>query len=93
MFKLTGIGLRRLVLVGGIAALVVLSDPSAKTNKRAGLLAIYGADAVMIDRNARGFKMPDQIDWRGRPGSPNQSATSQRLSTSVNMAQTELSSL
>jgi hypothetical protein len=59
------------------------SDPSAKTNKQAdpipphvrNMLALYGADAVTIDRNARDYELPDQIEWKGRPGSANQSAT------------------
>jgi len=66
----------------GILALAALSNPSAKTNQRAGLIspdarnlmALYGADAVMIDRNARDYKLPDQIEWKGRPGSASQTA-------------------
>ena len=55
----------------GILALAALSGPHAKTNNP---LAIYGADAVTIDRNAREFKLPDQIEWKGRPGSTSQTA-------------------
>jgi quercetin dioxygenase-like cupin family protein len=81
--KLAGFGLRRPVLITGIVALVMLSGPSAKRDQRAGvippgmrsILALYGADAVTIDRNARDFRMPDQIEWKGRPGTPNQTAT------------------
>lgn len=80
--RLDNVVVRRSVLVLGIFALAVLSDPSAKTNKRAGvipadirnLMALYGADAVTIDRNARDYKMPDQFEWKGRPGSPTQTA-------------------
>jgi hypothetical protein len=65
-----------------ILALATLSAPTAKTDKRAGvispdvrnLLAVYGADAVTIDRNARDYKLPDQIEWKGRPGSTSQTA-------------------
>jgi len=60
--------------VAGILALVVLSDPAAKSNKRA-VMVLSGADAPEIDRAARDFRMPDQIEWKGRPGSANQSAT------------------
>jgi len=80
--KMTKPGIRRPVLVLGILALAVLSDPSAKTNKPAGvippevrsLLALYGADALTIDRNARDFRRPDQFEWKGRPGSVTQAA-------------------
>ena len=73
---------RRLALALGILALAALSGPSAKTKKRAGLMpadvrnlmALYGADAVTIDRNARDFKLPDQVEWKGRPGSASQTA-------------------
>jgi quercetin dioxygenase-like cupin family protein len=65
-----------------VLALAALSDPTAKTNKRGGvispdvrnLMAVYGADAVTIDRNARDYKLPDQIEWKGRPGSASQTA-------------------
>lgn len=80
--NVTRLALRRLALAFGILALAVLSGPSAKTNKRAALIrpdvrnlmSAYGADAVTIDRNARDFKLPDQIEWKGRPGSVTQSA-------------------
>jgi hypothetical protein len=83
MFKLGSRGLRRASLALGILALAVFSDPSARTNKEAGLvlphpgnvMAIYGADAVTIDRNARDFKLPDQFEWRDRPGSASKTAT------------------
>jgi len=79
---LSRFGLRRSALALGILALAVLSDPSAKTNKQAGLLppdvrnlmALYGADAVSIDRNARDYRLADQIEWKGRPGSVTQAA-------------------
>lgn len=82
MSKLARLGLRRLALAFGILALAVLSGPSAKTNRRAGLLppdvrnlmSAYGADAITVDRNARDFRLPDQIDWKNRPGSVTQAA-------------------
>jgi hypothetical protein len=82
MSKLARLGLRRTALALGILALAVLSGPSTKTNQRAGLtppdlrnlLAVYGADAVTVDRNARDFRLPDQIDWKSRPGSVTQAA-------------------
>ena len=81
-FKLARTGLRWSALALGVLALTILSNPSAKTNQRAGqfppdimkLMAVYGADAATIDRNARDYKLPDQIEWKGRPGSGNQSA-------------------
>ena len=36
---------------------------------------MYGADAVAINRAARDYKLPEQIDWQVRPGTPNYSAT------------------
>ena len=82
MSKLAKLGLQRPALLWGILALAVLTGPSARTRKRAGLMlpdvrslmSAYGADAVTIDRTARDFKLPDQIDWKGRPGSVTQSA-------------------
>jgi hypothetical protein len=60
----------------GIFALTILSAPSGRTSRRdvPNLTAAYGADAVILDRAARDFKMPDQIEWKGRPGSTNQAA-------------------
>jgi hypothetical protein len=82
-YKLSTLGVRRPTLLIALLGLVMLSDPSAKMNNRAGqisrqvqnVMAAYGADVVTIDRSARDFKLPDQIDWKGRPGSANQSAT------------------
>ncbi len=82
MCKLARLTVRPLALALGILALSILLDHSANTNKRAGvlapdvrnLMALYGADAVSIDRNARDFRMPDQIEWKGRPGSVTQTA-------------------
>ncbi len=76
------IGLRRAALALGILALAILSDPSARTTPTTGaippeilnLMAAYGAEAVNIDRNARDYKLADQIEWKGRPGSGNYSA-------------------
>jgi hypothetical protein len=75
-------GLRHSWPVLGILALAILSEPSARIDKTPGqtrseprnLLAAYGADAVMIDRNARDFKLPEQIEWKSRPGSSSQTA-------------------
>ena len=83
LFNPGRLGLRRLALALGIFALAVLSDPSARTTPRTGaippkilnLMAAYGAETVTIDRNARDYKLPDQIEWKGRPGSGNYSAT------------------
>ena len=80
--KLARLGLRRIALALGIIAVAVFSGPSAKTNKRAdltppvirNLMAVYGADTVTIDRNARDFKAPDQVEWKSRPGSASQTA-------------------
>jgi hypothetical protein len=83
MFKPDSRVLRRTALALGILALAVLSDPSAKTSQRAGLvlsdtrnsMAIYGAEAPTIDRNARDFRLPDQLQWTERPGSTDKTAT------------------
>ena len=37
-------------------------------------MALYGADAVSIDRNARDFKLPDQFEWKDN-GSNSKTAT------------------
>jgi hypothetical protein len=79
MSKLARPSLRRLALAVGILAIAVLPNPS---NKRPdlippdvrSLMAVYGADAVTIDRNARDFRMPDEADWKSRPGSASQTA-------------------
>jgi len=83
MFKPDRRALRRTALALGILALAALSDPSAKTSQRTGLvlsdtrnlMAIYGADAPTIDRNARDFSLPDQFEWKERPGSTDKTAT------------------
>jgi hypothetical protein len=81
MSELARLGFRRTALALGIVVVAFFSGPSAKTNKRAGLtpdirsvMAVYGADAVTIDRTARDFKLPDQADWKSRPGSASQTA-------------------
>jgi hypothetical protein len=82
MSKLARPGFRWAALALAVLALTVLSNPSAQTSQRSGLfppdvmklMAVYGADAATIDRNARDYKLADQIEWKGRPGSGNQSA-------------------
>ena len=74
--------LRRPALVLGIFALAVLSVSPSKTSNPSGqippevvnFMAAYGADAVTIDRGSRDYKLPNQIQWQGRPGTANQSA-------------------
>ncbi len=75
MTILTVAGFRRRALaVAAMAVFVALSGPAAKMNKRA-VVALEGQDTAAIDRAARDFRMPEQIEWRGRPGSANQTAT------------------
>ena len=71
MSKLGRLARRGPALALGILALAAFLGPHAKTNNA---LAVFGADAVTIDRNAREFKLPDQIEWKGRPGSASQTA-------------------
>lgn len=83
MFKLGNRPLWRMALSLGILALMVLSDPSARTNRQAGLvhsqagnfLVMFAADAASIDRNARDFRLPDQFEWKGSPGGSSKTAT------------------
>ena len=83
MFKLGSRGIRRMALVLGFLVLAAFSDPGARMNKHANLvpsrvgnlMALYGADAVTIDRNARDFKLPDEFAWQDRPGSASKTAT------------------
>ena len=64
MFKLGSRGLRRMALALGFLVLAVFSDSGTRINKHAGpfvsrvgnVMALYGAEAVTIDRNARDFK-------------------------------------
>src|SRR5437016_13589721 len=80
--KLGRFGLRWLAPAFGILALTVLSDWLVKTNKNTGpndaelrnLLAAYGAENVTIDRTMRDFKMPQEFEWKARPGSASQTA-------------------
>ena len=82
MSKLGRFGLRWLAPALGILALTVLSDRFVKTSKNTGpndaelrnLLAAYGAENVTIDRTMRDFKMPQEFEWKGRPGSTSQTA-------------------
>ncbi len=81
LFKLARPRLTPALGMGALAIALFLA-PSPRIHKTGAtlspevqsLMAIYGADAVSIDRNARDFKMPDQIEWKGRPGSTNQTA-------------------
>ena len=82
MFKAGNRSVRRLVPVLGILALAVFSNPAARMNQRGGLvplrvansMAMYGADAVTIDRNARDYRLPDQFQLESRPGSTDKTA-------------------
>ena len=71
--KLGRFGRPPLAVLGGLV-LMILSGPSTNTGRH-GVLVLSGADPVSIDRAARDFRMPDQIEWKGRPGSANQTAT------------------
>jgi len=81
MFKL-GRRLRRMALALGFLVLAFFAGPAARMNNHSGLLpphlgnvmALYGADAVSIDRNARDFKLPDQLEWKDN-GSNSKTAT------------------
>ena len=83
MFKLGSRGFRRMVLALGFLVLAVFSDSGVRLNTPASLvlpnlgsvMALYGAEGVTIDRNARDFKLPDQFVWEGRPGSATKSVT------------------
>ena len=81
MSRLGRLGLRVSVLMVAVLALSVLSGPSAGVRQQPGvvapgvippeiasLLAAYGAETVTIDRNARDYKLPEDIPWRGRNG-------------------------
>lgn len=80
MSTLSKLGFWRPSLIVGILALAVISEPAARTNKPAGphngsnWMAAYAAEAVMIDRAARDFKLPEEIEWKSRPGSTSQTA-------------------
>ncbi len=83
LFNLGNRCLRRTALASGILALVVFSDPSPRTNKQVGValphignvMSLYGAEAATIDRKARDFSLPDQFEWKDRPGSASKTAT------------------
>ena len=80
--KLATLRFRRFPLVMAVIAVAVFSDPSTKVKKRAtpnppdlrSVLAAFGGDGGTLDRTIRDYKLPDQIEWKGRPGSPNQTA-------------------
>ena len=71
MFKSGSRGFRRITLVLGFLTVAIFSGTSPRTNNQAGLvlphvtnmMTIYGADVVTIDRNARDFKLPDQLEF------------------------------
>jgi len=83
--KLGQLSVRRPALALGILALVFSSAPSAPKRLEPvsgvvlpnvqSLLSLYGADAVTLDRGARDYKSLAEINWQGRPGSVNQTAT------------------
>lgn len=83
MCKLVRRALRRSAVAFGFLALAFFPNPSARTNNQAGLIlphaanpmVIYGADAVTIDRNARDFKLPEQFEFKGGPGSASKTAS------------------
>ena len=83
--KLLNLGnryVRRTAIASAILALAFFSGPSARTNKQVGaalphienLMALYGAEAVTIDRSARDFRLPDQFEWKDN-GSGSKTAT------------------
>ena len=71
-------GLRRMVLVLGFLTVAIFSGTSARTNKPAGLvlphvtnmMAIYGADVVTIDRNARDFNYRISLNGKALKEAP-----------------------
>src|SRR5215471_1643142 len=83
MFKSGIRGLRRIAVVLGFLTMVIFSGTSARTNKQTGLvlphvtnmMAIYGADVVTIDRNARDFKLPDQFEFKNAEKGASKTAT------------------
>src|SRR5579862_2178979 len=83
MFKPGSRGFRRMVLLLGCFAVAIFSGPSVRTHNPAGLvlphatnmMAIYGADVVTIDRNARDFKLPDQFEFKGAEKGASKTAT------------------
>jgi hypothetical protein len=80
--KQARVNLRRSALALTTLAIMLFSDHAVLPGRRPGvippavrnLMAAYGAEAVTIDPNAREFKLLDQVQWKGRPGSPNQTA-------------------
>src|SRR5579862_1941625 len=59
---------RPLMAAMGVLALIALSS-----GRRGGML-LSGAGTASIDRAARDYRMPDQVEWKGRPGSDTQTA-------------------
>jgi hypothetical protein len=82
MFRLGNRGLRRMTLALGFLVLAVFSDSAGRIQKHISMvlpqlgnvMALYGAEAVTIDRNARDFKLPDQFVWDERPGNASKTA-------------------
>jgi hypothetical protein len=83
MFTSASRGLRRITLVLGFLTMAIFSGTSVRTNTQTGLvlpyvtnmMAMYGADVVTIDRNARDFKLPDQFEWKVSEGGVSKTAT------------------
>jgi hypothetical protein len=83
--KLAPFSVGRLALALGILALAFSSAPSTsmRLHQSSGpippqiqsLMALYGADAVTLDRTARDYKALEEIKWQGRPNSVTQTAT------------------
>jgi hypothetical protein len=51
-----------------VAGFSILAALSHKSPKESFSLAAYGAEAVMLDRASRDYKLTDQIPWKGSPG-------------------------
>jgi hypothetical protein len=82
MFKMGNRSFGRMSPILVILVLAVCSHPKARDEQArvvlppiGNLMALYGADAVTIDRNARDFRLPDQFDWKGGPDAANKTAT------------------
>jgi hypothetical protein len=87
---LNGLALTFVILALAVLSRTSTSDRLARPNPSASLIqsssgltasdarndmALYGADLATVDRNARDFKLLEQVEWKGRPGSTSQTAT------------------